>query len=695
MPVLGLPLLLVGLAALPMVAGIYWLRTRFRRQEVSTLFLWRSAIDAQGGGRKKNRMQTPLALLLELLAILLLVLAATAPRVLRGGHTAVVTVVLDDSYSMTATDGAGNDARQRAIDVLRRELDTLRRFRVRLVAAGGEPRVLGEPVTDWPEVQALLDDWECASATADLGAAVALATEIGGPRQRLLVLSDHPMPAAVRATPNAVVRQGAAEEDAEAEPVARDEERPAAEWGRLRWVSVGRPSANLAIINAVRSPDAAQGDKVLIELANLSETPASATLTLSRGAPQAAYASDETASPLGEPEAFSRSTVPLPAGETKRVWLRPEAAGRPLIIAIGDDALAADNHVVLMPAAARPLPVAVELGDAALARAITQAVEASGRAKLTSPSGALLKFTDSLDPVPSHAGSGPVWSVRFDRGANPAAESQAYLGPFVIDFDHPLAEGLSLAGLVWAVGPEAGEAPDSEQTPADTATHAVELGGRPVVSAGNVVLLRDDARRDGTHRLTWRLRPEESTWLQSAALPIVVWNLIDWRQSERPGVSPVNVRPGVPVSIVSNQPRGEARVVRIESGQDSAPVADLDGAEVLPIDDRRATWVADRAGAYAVVAGGRRHRVAVNAGSAGESDLRGATEDEFGVWDDQAAVVNEYHGLAWVLGLLALGVLGLHAALLYRQGGGPGQASGGAGPGRADFPGADARGVAT
>ncbi|MEL7087067.1 MAG: hypothetical protein AAGL98_01270, partial [Planctomycetota bacterium] len=87
----------------------------------------------------------------------------------------------------------------------------------------------------------------------------------------------------------------------------------------------------------------------------------------------------------------------------------------------------------------------------------------------------------------------------------------------------------------------------------------------------------------------------------------------------------------------------------------------------LPIDDRRATWAADRPGVYEISAEGRRHRVAINAASAAESDLRWAGPGVFGEWDDQTAVVNEYQGLAWVLGLLALGVLGLHAWLLFRS----------------------------
>lgn len=689
MPVLGLPLLLVGLAALPMVAGIYWLRTRFRRQEVSTLFLWRSAVDAQGGGRKKSRMQTPLALLLELLAILLLVLAATAPRMLRGGHTAVVTVVLDDSYSMTAVDDSGADARQRAVEVLRGELDTLRRYRVRLIVAGAQPRVLGEPAVSWAEVESVLPGWTCKAGASDFGAAVALATEIGGPRQRLFVLSDHAMPASMRTVSAAVSSTNtAADTNDEAPTDAVDEDELAAAWGRLRWVSVGRPSANVAIVNAVRSSDAAQGDKVLIELANLGDAPASVQVILSRGTPAVTYAADASTLPVGAPEPLSRTTVDLPGGATKRVWLRPDAAGRPLVISLGDDALAADNQAVLMPAATRPLPVAVALSDAALTRSITQALEASGRATVVPPSEALLTFTDVpfSETATNESNAGPNWSVRFDRGGGAEGESQAYLGPFVIDFEHPLAEGLSLAGLVWAVG--------SDEQNSSGAGDA----GRPVVTAGNVVLLRDEARRDGTHRLTWRLRPEGSTWLQSAALPIVVWNLIDWRQSERPGVSPVNARPGVPISIATNQSRGEASVTRIDSASTSNASADRGGAgEVLPVDGRRATWIADRAGVYEVVAEGRRHRVAVNAASGSESDLRGAAADDFGEWDDQLAVVNEYQGLAWVLGLLALGVLVLHAWLLYRQGGGArrGSASSEAGIPNGVIPGAGAGGVAT
>lgn len=656
--------MLIGLVGLPMVAGIYWLRTRFRRQEVSTLFLWRATLDAQGGGRRKSRLQTPLALLLELLAILLLVLAATSPRVLRAGYTAAVVVVLDDSYSMQAVDADGESARQRAVMALEDELRSLRRYSVRLIAAGAQPQVLGDPMDRWAEVEAALDNWRCASASADLTGAIALAGEIGDPRSRLLVLSDHAIPDALR-------------EPAGVGPTASDTPPPDATpdtppdatadassaWGRLRWVSVGKASPNVAITNAVRSPDAGQGDQVLLEIANHGPAAVRRTLTLSVDTSDEVYHADPEAPAMGStPRLIEQRTIELSAGATTRLWLSPDAAaGRPLVASLDDDALIQDNRVVLMPPERRLLPVSVALNNVELNRAVTQAVRASNRAVLTGDR-ALLRITDTAaadEGVRSIAGANPAWTVLFDRGAaEDNAEPQAFLGPFVIDFAHPVADGLSLNGLVWAVP---GSGTEEQAAPP----------GRPVVTAGNVVLLSDDERPDGTHRLTWRLRPDRSTVLQSAAWPILIWNMIEMRQAERPGLSPANARPGVPVSIVTQTHRGDVRVERIDATSPERRVA-----ESFPVEGRRATFIPDQPGVYEAVSEGQRFRFAVNAGSTAESDLRAAGEDGFGRWDDDLAVVREYRGLAWALGLLVLGVLVLHAWWLARhQGRGAGLGS--------------------
>ena len=640
MPVLGLPLLLIGLTALPVAAGIYWLRTRFRQQEVSTLFLWNLVVQAQGGGRKRSRLQTPLALLLELLVIGLLVLAAAAPRVLRPGEVVSVAVVVDDSYSMSAL-AEGSSSRERAIAALRRELDGLPRYAVRIIAAGAEPRLLGESSSRWSEVEAALSQWRCDAASANLRGAIAMAAEISGPRGRLLVLSDHPMPSDLM-VPGSEAEAGVIGESSTDEIAGR--------WGRLRWRSVGQPVANLAIVNAVRTLDPAGEDLLLVELANLSETDEAADLTLSRGISETDYQLDSGVGPLGDLQPIDRQRHELPAGTTKRLWLRPSAvADSPLVLDLTGDALPADNRVVLMPSARAPIPVRLDVADTALQDALRRALISSGRADLQA-SDPLLRITDGAAEGGStgfrNAAPG-LWTLRFiNASASDEQEPPAYLGPFVFDRDHPLTPGLTLDGVVWSAPRSAADEP----------------AGRPVITAGDHVLVSDAVSPTGQHDLAIYLHPPQSTVLQSAALPVLVWNLLDWRQAEQPGLSSANARAATPVSIVGNGSISEALVLRVDV---DAKVQDQ--VMRLVLEGRRAAFVPPGPGVYEVRLGDTRHRLSVLAGSLEESDLRHAAEASAGEWDDQLAVANEYRSVAWGLGLIALLLLGLHAWLLYRS----------------------------
>ena len=245
---------------------------------------------------------------------------------------------------------------------------------------------------------------------------------------------------------------------------------------------------------------------------------------------------------------------------------------------------------------------------------------------------------------------------------------QAFLGPFVVDYGHPMMEGVSLVGLVWAVPGGAGGGGDAA---GEGGEGGASPPGNPVVSAGDVVLVSDEARADGSHAVTWRLVPGRSTLLRSAALPVMVWNLIDWRRGELPGLRPANARPGVPVTVTTAARRGEVRVQRV--GSDGG---DTGAVETLAVADGRAAYVPERPGVYEVTVAAAaegadvsptRYRFAVNAGSAAESDLTTLAAGVSGQWDDEIAIADEYRSLAWALGLLALAVLAVHGWLLYRS----------------------------
>ncbi len=151
------------------------------------------------GGQILRSMQTPLSFFLELLAILLLVLAAAGPALVKTDVARPLVVVLDDSYSMLARRTAGErtppSPRKAAETALTAEL-ARDNYLARFLLAGAEPRLLGQPLrpTRPTRLAARPGGLDLPVPTADLQRAIALAAEIGGPAARILVLSDHAPP---------------------------------------------------------------------------------------------------------------------------------------------------------------------------------------------------------------------------------------------------------------------------------------------------------------------------------------------------------------------------------------------------------------------------------------------------------------------------------------------------------------------
>ncbi|MEZ6193499.1 MAG: hypothetical protein R3C45_19690 [Phycisphaerales bacterium] len=78
---------------------------------------------------------------------------------------------------------------------------------------------------------------------------------------------------------------------------------------------------------------------------------------------------------------------------------------------------------------------------------MTSAIEATASARVEVVN-AVLTFTDRSLVTSKYPKASPADGVSSSR--SPAEGIDAYLGPFVIDYTHPLSAGLSLAGLVWA-----------------------------------------------------------------------------------------------------------------------------------------------------------------------------------------------------------------------------------------------------
>lgn len=389
LPVLTTPLALFGLLALPALTAIYLLHNRSRPRPVSSLLLWTDARVAPEGGRRIDPPRPPLAFWLELLALLLLVLAAAGPQWPANPGARPLVVVLDDSFSMLA--GGDDSPRKRAAAALLDDLRRTPRGSVRLVLAGDRPQVLGEGSRRAAEVESLLDGWTCRSPAAKLDPAVALALELGGDLATVLVLTDRPP-------------------------------EPPPGTGRVRWWAFGTARPNWAVVNATRSPGP-RGDRVLLEVANLAAEPRSTTLRVDGSPPR---------------------ELRLDTRETQRIVLElPEGQGAVRAAVDGDD-LPFDDAVTLVPAGRKHVRYDLRLSEARLRAAVEKAVRATGAAT-PADSRPHLVFLDAAAEPPA---GDETWVVRVLT----EPEAEAFTGPFVLDRAHPLTEGLPLAGVVWGGG---------------------------------------------------------------------------------------------------------------------------------------------------------------------------------------------------------------------------------------------------
>lgn len=574
-PFLTYPLALIALATLPALAAIYILRNRFRRRTVSSLVLWRFSVQSQPGGARIHRLRLPLLFFLELLALALLVAAAAGPRWKLPQATRPLIVILDDSFSMRAID-SGTSAQARAKAFLEKLFRRQPPPYTRLILAGTEPRSLGSSLRNWRAVDKLLPQWQCWSPDAALDSAIALATELGKEQANILVLTDH-KPGSEKFFNN-----------------------------RLEWNAFGVPLNNFAIVNASRTAFGEQ-DRCLLEIANFSSTAHSAQLLVQAGSN------------------FVRSSVfSLGPHENRRFVFNIPATTPALRASLGTDALDVDNAVQLLPPIRQRVRVQVALANENLRALANRTLDATGLRAAISENPELV-IQENTAPVGSN-----TWSLRWVTSGG----TNAFVGPFVVDTSHPLAEGVALEGVVWA-----------------GATLTNSPGDVPVILAGNTPLL--SVREDGLGRrhLTLNFNPEFSTLQDTPDWPILFWNLLHWRAAEMPGLKERNARLGTEVilkttggSVTLTQPDGTAKTFA-KTGDELALETPMPGI-------------------YSLTMGPSTNTFAVNPLAADESDLAACTSGQWGAWSETTARRLEETSAVWIVGLLALALLTAHLYLI-------------------------------
>ncbi len=583
MPIFAYPLALLGLVAVPALIAIYVLRNRARPLLVSSLVLWDMHRLPRHSGRRLNRLQTPLLFLLELLILTLLVMAATTPLWRSGRAARPVVIVLDDSYSMRALGAPDAPSLEAQVRRFLKTEFAKERLAARIILAGPQPRLLSQSCTSWAELAALLGAWERSATTAEIGAAITLARSVAPPHAGILVISDRL-------------------------PVDMPGD------GTVRWCAFGQAAGNLAVVNAVRTPDG-ETDRCLIEVANFTPNEHDVELTIG---------------PDHGPTALHRLTIA--PGATGVVAFTSAAVDQPLRARLPEDALAFDNEIVLAPVRTRRVKVQTLIADELLREAVERGLTASG---LCSP----LATPPDLVISDSHVGAEmppAAWHLRFY--ADP--DAQAFTGPYLTDASHPLLQGVSLDNVVWAA--------------AGTKLSASE--GRPVLLAGNLPLITDTQRFD-RREIAISLLPRRSSLFRTPAWPMLLWNLLTWRAAHFPGPVAPNVRLGQTIQI-SAAPGTTA--VTIAGPETSLSLKPGSAGQLL--------WPPARPGLFTATVGGQSFRIGVNPLNAVESDLRQAATGAGGDWLGEAVLQAEYRSWSWLFLLVALTGLIWHQSLIGRAG---------------------------
>ncbi|MDR0870084.1 MAG: BatA and WFA domain-containing protein [Planctomycetaceae bacterium] len=455
---LAAPWALLGLLSLPVVFGIYFFRTRSRRRDVSALFLWVDRRQAAQGGRQFQTLQLPLLLFLELLALLLLSVAAARPMFRIESAQRPTAVILDSSYSMQAGLN-GNTAQQRAVDHLAKMLRTQTGYPVQFITAGVKPQLFGNRAKNAAEAEEVLKNWQCTEPTADLDAAVSFARNVSLPGTKILVVSDHFWKAGFTET------------------------------GSLLWKSYGEALPNFAVVNSSRV-FRNEKDKMLLEIANFSETAQQLQLTVLEPEKQrVVYRFNESA--------------PLLPNEVKTLRMDVPAGTGVLEVRLGSDVLEFDNRLTLPPP---PPPARVQLGELpdGLGEKIKRAVEASGIAVIVNERPDIVFGT----VVNGQETVFPGCTVKFYSESD-TEKVKPYIGPFILDRSNPLTEGLTLDGVVWS---------------AFNGGKPV-ISASPVISAGDVPLLTDSKKQ-----LTFYLNSKVSTLTEHPAFPVLIYNILKRNQ---------------------------------------------------------------------------------------------------------------------------------------------------------------------
>lgn len=549
----------------PAILALYILRPRRKQVQVPSTLLWRTAAADLEASKPWQRLQSRLLLWLQLLAALLLALAAMGPVWLAQASSRDTIVLLDTSASMRAREGDGT-----RFDLARQEVEALAAglrgdSTITVIAFDRQSRVVVKDVADPREVRRALQSISPSAAEGDAGQAVTLARALARQhdKPRLVLVSDGGV------------------------------NLPAGAASTFDFIPVGKGEASIAI-GSINLRAAGNGQAAQVTVVNCGAQEASGVVSLMTGNYPAG--SRKFKLPPGQVQYLLWSD--LPAGVSVSAELKPDRPEMDLLEmdnsawAVSEQKtkrkilLVTGGNIFLEHALGLVPDSEVYMADASRYRLLLggeypyDLTVLDGLSSPLPPGAALLLDPPAGEPVPGlvvGASSGQV-------------ELSAAQGS-------PLVKYVDLAGV----------------NTGDARTLQTGSEWQPDIKSGNDNLFVH-GEAEGRRLAFWSVNLHRSDLPLRPAFPVLLQNTIDWLVPPSLGVSGP-VRPGDEVGIVSPF-LATSIVVKAQSGT----------AEDIAPPFPPSPWVPGEPGLYRVIAyregGSSIHEIAVNGYSSMESELK-------------------------------------------------------------------------
>ena len=609
------PLGLAALGLIPVLVLLYFLKLKRTPMVVSSSLLWAKALVDSRANAPFQKLRRNLLLLLQILVLVLLAFALAKPAITLHGRAARSTViVIDGSASMAATDAKPSrfaKARDAAKDVLAQLSGN---DEAMVVWAGPRPRVVASFGAERATLKAAIDALDPADAPADLKSALTLAVSASQGRgtSEIVLISDGAFdPIADLTLGNTPVR----------------------------FVKVGESGDNVGIVAVDvrrRSGGARQG---FATIANYGAEEADFDLEV--------RLKPEDDSGEGALLDLKPMTVP-PNSERSEVFDVPDQGGLLQVTISEGGALAADDRVWVAVPSQGKIDVGVVGSDTSL---VERALEADPRLRVktgVSPTEAATADVGvfvGTSPPDYRKGRFIVIDPADGGGLFAVTGKVDDPGPVHFEPQHPLTRYTSLDTM------HVGQVVST--TPPPGAVVLAEAGPAPILWAYERPRLKLAVVSFDLFESDFPLRP---------GFPIFLGNAVDWLIADR-GLGPRVVGAG-------EIARGEVEDDSIRSVFITDPKG---GKQEVPVRDGE--WLFDgttRAGVYAVTAGAKTTRFAVNLLSRSESDVRPRSTLALGaatVKAEEGGKVRRRVPLWPWMTLAALGMLVSEWWVFHRRGG--------------------------